>query len=378
MRIFRVGFTGDFLNERGETPSGDIGQRALNAAPFIQADFIRELAPSPNDPTYYDRFYSLQVQSNHIANLNGLIILRPWLQAEALARGADNLVVVGRFGVGCDKIDIEGCTAHDVALFNAPDSLTHSTASAAFLFMLALSKRLTAQQAITRRGRWDLQFEAQGSDLPGKTLGIIGLGNTGRELARLASPWRMRLLAYSPHAAPQQAAECSVELVGLDELLRESDFVSFHCRLTPATRGFFRARELSLMKPTAYLINVARGELLDQAALVACLRERRIAGAGLDVYEHEPLAPDDPLIHLDNVILTPHWLPATRETTPLAARAISHGMLRAAQGLVPETVVNRDVLERAGFQAKLARFAENRTATLALPPNNEPAPPFRR
>lgn len=359
MRTFRIGYTGDFLNEQGQPAHGDVGLRAFDAVPYISFHFIKELAPTPNDPTYYDRLYSLEIKPEYIADLDGLIVLRPWIKAEAFANGAENLTMIGRYGVGYDKIDIEALTENNVAMFNAPDGLTHSTASSAFLFMLALSKRLKDQERITRAGRWDLQADVQGSDLPGRTLGIIGLGNTGRELARLSTAWNMRVIAYSPKADPAQAAALNVELVGLDELLRQSDFVSFHCRLTPQTRGFFGEREFALMKPSAYLVNVGRGELVDEEAMVQWLREKRIAGAGLDVFEHEPLPIDHPILALDNVIVTPHWLPATKDTTPLIAKVMVEGMTRAAQGLVPDTVVNPEVLERKGFQDKLKRFAEN-------------------
>lgn len=147
-------------------------------------------------------------------------------------------------------------------------------------------------------------------------------------------------------------------LVTLDELLEQSDFVSFHCRLTPETRLFFGAAELARMKPTAYLINVARGELIDQAALTRALAARRIAGAGRDVFAHEPLPVDDPLVELDNVILTPHWMPATAEIWTATGRATAGGMLRAARGELPDNIVNPEVLDRPGFRAKLERFTQ--------------------
>src|SRR5262249_31225577 len=132
-----------------------------------------------------------------------------------------------------DKIDVASCTQHDVALFNAPTALDHSTASTALLFMLALAKRLGEQQAITRAGRWDLQAQTMGSEIAGRTLGIVGLGRSGRELVRLVAPFGMNLLAYSPHAEPAVATALGVRLVPLDELAERSDFVSLHARLTP-------------------------------------------------------------------------------------------------------------------------------------------------
>jgi phosphoglycerate dehydrogenase-like enzyme len=196
-----------------------------------------------------------------------------------------------------------------------------------------------------------------GSELIGRTLGIVGLGNSGRELARLVAPFEMTVLAYSKHVDAAQAAEAGVRLVPLDELMRTSDFVSLHSRLTPESRGMIGAEQLALMKPTAYFVNVARGELVDQSALVEMLRHRRIAGAALDVFDHEPLPADDPLVSLDNVILTPHWNASTADVWRATGRAMALGMLRVARGELPDNVVNRDVLARPRFTEKLGRFS---------------------
>jgi phosphoglycerate dehydrogenase-like enzyme len=225
--------------------------------------------------------------------------------------------------------------------------------------MLALAKRLPEQERIVRQGRWDRQAAVMGSEICGRTLGIVGLGHSGRELARLVEPFAMRVLAYSPHADLAAARSLGVRLTTLEEVLRESDFVSLHCRLTPLTRGLLAAPELDLMKPTAYLINVARGELMDERALEAALRDRRIAGAGLDVFDTEPLPVDHPLIELDSVILTPHWSASTTDVWRATGRAMADGIIRAARGELPENVVNPEVLDRPCFRDKLVQFAEN-------------------
>lgn len=360
MAVFRVFYTGDYLDEKGQLAYPCVDLSLLTSIPYIRVGFLLEQKPSSDDPSYWDRLYSLEVEPKHVAEANGLIVLRPWVKATAFAQGAENLVVIGRAGAGYDKIDLAACTENDVAVFNAPDTLTHSTASTAFLFMQMLARRVREHERILREGRWDLQPKVMGDDLVGQTLGIVGLGNTGRELARLVAPFQMRVIAYSPHADPAQAAALGVTLVPtLDSLLREADFVSLHCRLTERTRHMIGERELRLLKPTAYFINVGRGELVDQQALVRCLRERWIAGAGLDVFEVEPLPTNDPLLELDNVILTPHWLPSTRQAVGATAAVIARGMIRAAQGQVPDNVLNPEVLSRPGFRAKLARFAEN-------------------
>jgi phosphoglycerate dehydrogenase-like enzyme len=359
MPIFKLFYTGDYLDETGAVKYGDIGMEAVKNSGYVQTGFLRDQSPAPGDIGYWDRLYSLQVTPEHVAMANGIVIFRPWVKASAFARGAENLVVLARAGAGYDKIDIGACTENDVVVCNAPDTLTHSTASAAFTLLLALAKRLPQQERLARTGRWDLQAETLGDDLIGKTLGIIGLGKTGAELARLVAPFHMQVLAYSPSADPFQAEALGVELVDLDTVLRSSDYVSLHCRLEPRTRGMFRARELRLLKPTAYFINVARGELVDEAILIQALRERWFAGAGLDVFETEPLPLDSPLLGLDNVILTPHWLPSTHRAARATWDLMTRNILRVARGLIPQTVVNPEVLTRPGFRAKLSRFVAN-------------------
>lgn len=369
MRTFRLAISGDILNERGEDACGGLPLAELAAAPHIRHHFTLDHAPQPGDAGYWQRFYSLAISPADLVSddghgVDGLILLRPWLKKSVLESAAASLVVVGRSGAGYDKVDVEACTACDVALFNAPLALNHPTASTALLFMLALAKRLPQQERITRAGRWDLQTAELGDEILGRTLGIIGLGHSGRELARIVAPFDMRILAYSPHADPVQVASLGVTLVPLERLLRESDFVSVHARPRPENHHMLGKAQFALMKPTANLVNIARGELIDQNALVDVLRERRIAGAALDVFEVEPLPIDDPLIGLDNVILTPHWSASTRDVWRATGRAMVDGMLRASRGEIPQDIVNREVLDRSGFLAKLNRFRENATGAV--------------
>ena len=374
MRIFRLALTGDFLDATGAPAIGDAGLPLLGRAPYIRHHFLRDQAPARDDPSYWDRLYAMEVTADQVAGVDGLVVLRPWVKRATFARGAADLVVIGRSGAGYDKVDLAACTENDVAVFNAPLALNHSTAATALLFLLALAKRLPQQERITRAGRWDLQPAVLGDEIQGQTLGIVGLGHSGRELVRLVAPFGMRLLAYSPHADRVQAEVLGVRLTSLEDLLRASDFVSLHCRLTPATRRLIGAEQLALMKPSAYLVNVARGEVVDQPALVAALRAGRIAGAALDVFEVEPLPAADPLLGLDNVILTPHWNASTSDVWRATGRAMAEGMLRAARGLIPENVVNPEVLDRPGFRAKLARFAENASLDPAPAPTAREVP----
>ena len=257
LREFRIAYTGDYLDEGGGVAYGDIGLSRLPDFPWIQWHFITELGPKPGDSAYWKRLYSLEITPDHIKGVDGLVVLRPWVKRSTFADGATDLVVIGRSGAGYDKIDLSACTEHGVAVFNAPMALNHSTASSALLFMLALAKRLADQERITREGRWDQQAAVMGSEIQGRTLGIVGLGHSGRELARLVAPFDMRILAFSPHADPAVAESLGVRLTSLDEVLRESDFVSLHCRLTAETRRMIGAPQFDLMKPTGYFINVA-------------------------------------------------------------------------------------------------------------------------
>lgn len=361
MRPFRLVITGDILNERGEDAYGGLPLDRLDAASHISYRFTRDQGPQPGDASYWTRFYSLEMTTDHLVDADGLILLRPWLNRPVLEHVAETLVAVGRSGAGYDKVDVAACTDCDVVLYNAPLALNHSTASTALLYMLALAKRLLPQHRITRAGRWDLQAEETGHELPGRTLGIIGFGHSGRELARLVAPFDMKIVAYSPHADPHEAQRLNVRLVALDELLKISDFVSVHARPRPENRLLIGPAQFELMKPSAWFINIARGSLVDQKALVDVLHRRRIAGAALDVFEVEPLPPDDPLIQLDNVILTPHWSASTYDVWQSTGQIMVEGMLRISRGELPENIVNPEVLDRSRFRAKLARFAENRS-----------------
>lgn len=360
MRPFKVSFTGDMLNEAGNIRGHDVGVERLKAFPFIQTSFLLHQKPSSSDSTYWDRLYSLEILAEDIVDTNALVIVRPWLKASAFNLGAPNLVIVARAGVGYDKIDIGACTQNDVVVCNAPDSLTHSTASAAFTLMLALAKKLPQQRAIAANCQWDLQPTVYGDDLVGKTLGIIGWGRTGQELARLVEPFHMEVIAYSPRADRFAAEAMGVKLIpDLETLLEVSDFVSLHCRLEQHTQHLLNADRLKRLKSTAYLINVARGEMIDEEALIEHLSERRIAGAGLDVFETEPLPPSSPLHALDNVILTPHWLPSTHRAAEATGEAICRSLLRVATGQKPQNILNPEVLTHPGFIHKLAQFEEN-------------------
>jgi D-3-phosphoglycerate dehydrogenase len=339
---FRVGVTRDFLKPDGTLGFGDIGLGLLDEAAGVEWEFLAE--------------GSRELRAEQVRDYDAIVVLSPRVTAATLA-GAERLAVVARFGVGYDSVDVDACTAAGVILTITPDGVRRPVAHATLAFMLALSTMMFQKDRITRAGRWDDRFDYIGMGLTGRTLGLVGVGNIGREVLDLARPLGMRHLAFDPYTSPETAATIGVELTDLETLLRESDIVSIHCPLTPETRALVDAERLALMKPTAYLINTARGPIVDQRALTDALRERRIAGAGIDVFEQEPVDPADPLLTLDNVIVAPHALCFTDEVALGNGRSACRSILDVAAGRVPQNVVNRAALETPRFKEKLARYA---------------------
>src|SRR6201999_3691816 len=189
--------------------------------------------------------------------------------------------------------------------------------------------------------------------LVGRTLGVVGIGNIGAELFRMAKPFDMKFIAHDPFADKKVAAELGIELVSLEDVFRRADVLSINCPLTPQTHHLVNAERLALMKPTAYLINTARGPIVDQKALVKALQENRIAGAGLDVFETEPVPADDPILKLDNAILAPHALCWTDQCFAGNGAADVRAVLDLQHGRVPRGVVNRAVVDSPRFKARL-------------------------
>jgi len=334
---FRVGITRDFLTADGTVGLGDIGLGLLDNAPGVGWEFMAE--------------NSRELTADQVRPYDALALLGPRISAATLA-GAERLAIIARYGVGYDTIDIEACTRHGVAVTITPDGVRRPMATAILTFILALGGRLLQKDRLTRTGRWQEKLDHMGTGLTGRTLGSIGLGTIGREVFKLAAPFDMRHIAHDPYAHPDAAP--GVELVDLETLFRTADFLVVCCALTPETHHLVNATRLALMKPTAFLVSTARGPIVDQAALTEALRAGRIAGAALDVFEQEPVDPDDPILALDNVIVTPHALGWTDEWIRLTGQSALGGILEVAGGRVPPHVVNREVLESERFRKKLA------------------------
>ena len=268
--------------------------------------------------------------------------------------GVERLGVIARWGVGYDMIDVPACTEANVLLVITTDAVRRPVAEAILTLFLALARKLPGKDRLVRTGRWDLRAALPGVGLRGKTVGSVGLGNIGAEMFRLLQPFGLgRLLAFDPYVDGEKAIELGVELVDLATLFGESDFIAINCPLTDQTRGMVNAELISLMKPTAYLVNTARGAIVNQGDLTATLQAGRIAGAGLDVFEEEPLPEDHPLTRLENVILSPHALAWTDHLYRDISVGACENVLTVLRGRVPKYTVNREIVERPGFQAKL-------------------------
>ena len=294
-----------------------------------------------------------ELTAAHGARYDALCVLNPKVPAAVVSGPDKRIAIVARMGVGYDSVDVKACTENGVIVTNTPDGVRRPVATAILALILALSHKLATKDALTRTGRWSETTNHMGVGLTGKTVGSIGVGNIGGELFRLLAPLDMVHIACDPYAKADDAAKLRVRLTDKETVFREADFVCVNTPLTPETRGFIGAREFSLMKPTAYFINTARGPIVEEKALYAALAEKRIAGAALDVFEVEPVARDNPLLTLENVIVTAHSICWTDEFFRNNAESAFRSVVAVATGKTPTFVVNRDVLQYKDVRARL-------------------------
>ena len=341
--VFRVGYTKDFLGPNGTVGWGDIGLSGYDGVPGLEFGYLAE-----NEKV---------ISAANAAGYDALGVLGGQITAELLDH-APRLAIVARFGVGYDNVDIDAATRNDVVVTITPDGVRRPMAATAMTFILALSHRLLQKDRLTREGRWAEKLDYMGDGVTGKTLGLIGLGNIARDLLGLAAPWGMRHLAHDPYVTPEQAAAAGVELVDLETLLRDSDYVVILCRLTDETHHLINRERLALMKPSAYLISIARGPIVDEVALHQALVTGVIRGAGMDVFEQEPVDPANPILTLDNVIVAPHALCWTDECALGNGTGLRDSILDVRRGIAPRHVVNREVLDSPRFKEKLAAYRD--------------------
>ena len=264
-----------------------------------------------------------------------------------LLRRAPNLLIVSSNGAGYDPVDVDACTAAGVLVVNQSGGNAHSVAEHALGMLLTLSKRILEADRAMRREANVSRNALIGTEAQGKTIGIVGLGNVGRRIAALCEGLLgMKVVAYDPYLTATEMAARGGEKVELDELLRRSDYVSISCPLTKESRGMIGAREFALMRPHAYFITTARGFIHDEAALLEALRNKLIAGAGLDVWAKEPPPPDHPLLQFDNVLASPHTAGVTREARTNMGRIAAEQILDALDGKRPPRIINPEVWPR--------------------------------
>ena len=341
-QTFRVGLTRDFLKPDGSLGYGDIGLGLLEERAGVEWEFLVE------DTT--------ELRPDQVRDYDALLVLTPRVSAETL-EGADRLAIVARFGVGYDTVDVEACTRNGVLLTITPDAVRRPVAVAVMTFVLALSQKMLIKDRLTREGRWADKLDHMGIGLVGRKLGVVGLGSIGKEVCRLAAPFDLKLVASDPYVSAEDAASVEAELLDLDALMKTADFVCICAALTPETHGLISADRIALMRESAYLINMARGPIVDQQALTEALLAGRIQGAGTDVFETEPVDSDDPLLKLDNVIVTPHGICWTDEGFLTMGQSAGRSILEVAAGRVPGNVVNGAVADSSRLRDKLLRFS---------------------
>ncbi len=259
--------------------------------------------------------------------------------AEWIERGT-RLKVIARAGAGVDNIDVAAATARGIWVVNAPGANAVAVAELTFGLLIALFRHIREANASLREGRWERK-RFQGLELRGKTLGLLGLGRVGSEVARRARAFGMEVLAYDPYVPPERAEAVGARLADLEAVLAESHVLSLHMALTEETRGFVNADLLARCRDGVYLLNLARGELVDEAALLDALESGKVAGAGLDVLSQEPPPADHPLLQHPRVIVTPHLGASTREAQVAVAVHAAEEVARVLRGEAPTTPVNR-------------------------------------
>lgn len=284
--------------------------------------------------------YDEETLCREAVEVKGIIIRA---NGEATARIMDSaplLKVIGRHGVGVDNIDVAAATERGIYVVNTPGVNNEAVAEHAVGLMMALSKRILKADHAIRNGHWDFRSSGYGQEMMGRTLGVVGLGNIGYRVAEICHlAFNIRILYHDEILKPEAEHNLSAEKVELEELLRSSDYVSLHVPALPSTFHLIDSEKIGLMKESAFLINTSRGPVVNTAALLAALKDERIAGAGLDVYEEEPLPQNSELLELPNTILTPHIASHTEEAM-MAMSMVAEDIVRVIQGEVPRHPVN--------------------------------------
>lgn len=341
-RKFRIAMPADIFDGAGNLKFKDMGLSVFDEYPQVESFVLAEARA--------------EIGADQLGEANGLVVFGGRVTSETVANAAD-LLVLSRIGVGYDSVDVEACTANDVVLLITAGAVDRSVAEATVGWLIALTHHIKEKDRLVRRGAWDDRTMFHGIELRNRTLGVVGLGGIARETIRLLSVFGMNQpLAFDPYLEPTAASQVGVEQVELKELMRRADFISVHCPLNEETRDLIGQRELELMKPGAYLVNTARGGIINEEALYEVLANKRIAGAAIDCFEGEPLVEPHRFGDFDNVLLAPHSIAWTEELFRDIGAAAIRGVAELAVGRMPLGVVNRTVLDQPGFREKWKRL----------------------
>jgi D-3-phosphoglycerate dehydrogenase len=330
---FKVGITRDLLDAAGAPLFGPRALDELDADPAIEWEWVPE---------------DLDVITPDVAaRYDGLHVNLPRVTAESVARADCRVKIIARNGVGYDSVDIPALNAKGIVLTNTPIAVRRPVAVATLTLLFALAGRLVEKDELVRAGRWNDRTNFMGQGLTGRTLGLVGGGGIGQEILSLARPFFGRMIVADPYGDAARIGALGASIVPIDTLMAEADYVVVCCLLTSETHHLINARRFALMKPTAYFLNVGRGPITDEKALADAVRRGQIAGAGLDVTEQEPIAPDSPLLDLDNVLITPHALCWTDECFHDIAATALRSIVAVSRDERPAHVVNPEAYDRA-------------------------------
>ena len=327
---YKVGLTRDILDSAGKPAFGAAALKVLEDAPNIDWEYLPKKVA--------------EIGADEAAAYDAIYVNAARVPAAAVSRADCRLKVVARHGVGYDSVDVAAMTAAGVLVTNTPAAMPRPVATIALTFILALAGKLVLKDRLTRSGRWHDRMDNMGTGLTGRTLGVIGAGRIGKELLRMAATFDLKLIAADPYASSVELGYIGARKVDLDTLMAEADFIVVAALLDEGTRHLVGAKQFAHMKPTACFINVARGPIVDEKALIAALQEGRMAAAATDVFEQEPVDPANPLLAMDNVIVTPHSLCWTDECFHNMASIGLASIVDALSGKRPEFVVNPEVL----------------------------------
>jgi phosphoglycerate dehydrogenase-like enzyme len=322
---WKLAITADYAEPDGATIYGDIGLGSL-AEHGIEWSLVGE--------------EGRELRAEELEGFDALLLLSGTPLGRAQLEGVTTLQHVARFGAGFDAVDLEACDERGITVTNAPTGLRVPMAHTALTFLFALAHSLLPKDRLVREAAWDRKAEHRGPGLADATIGMIGLGGIGRETVRQLRALDLEVIAWNRSPRPEFCAEAGIEQLALDEVIARCDYLVLTVAANDGTRHLIGERELALMKESAFLINIARGAVVDETALITALQEGTIAGAGLDVFEVEPLPADSPLIALENVVLSPHALCWTADFAAATGAEVLGEVIAVAEGRTPRNIVN--------------------------------------